>query len=386
MMRRILYYTESFCNPSETFVYRIAHCFRDYQPVVFTHQRIHKSQYPDRGLPIVETPHRRYTRILRLSKFIINSLSNSIPSSDLLGKSQLNRLHQKYSYSLIFAHFAPCGIRSLPSAQLLQLPLITMFHGCDLSNWLQFPFYRVKLHQLFNRGDAFVVATRYMKKKAIDLGCLEEKIHVIPYPVPILLKTPEEKRSQNNRPVRFIHVGRLQEKKGILYSLRAFAKICSIYPDSDFVVIGEGPQRTEAERLSQELEIANKVHFLGSLLFDEVKEELFKADIYVQHSITADDGDTEGFGVSLAEASSSFLPVVATRHNGFPEVILNEKTGFLVPERDIEAMVQGMKRLVESPQLRAQFGRAGHAFVKGRFSNDSVSRAYKSFFDEMIEM
>ena len=260
-----------------------------------------------------------------------------------------------------------------------------MFHGCDLGSWLRFRFYNAKLRRLFKDGDAFVVATRYMKKKATHLGCPPEKIHVIPNPVPMLRETLGELRSQDSRPVRFIHVGRLQEKKGILYSLRAFAKMCSIYPNSDLVVIGDGPQRSQAERLSHELGISNKVYFLGTLLFDQVKEELFKADIYVQHSITADDGDTEGFGVSVAEASSAFLPVIATRHNGFPEVILNEKTGFLVPERDIGAMVQAMKRLVESPNLRVQFGCAGHDFVRERFSNTAVGQAYETLFDEIIE-
>lgn len=386
MIRQILYYTETFCSPSETFVYRIAHCLREYKPVVFTHQRIHRHQYPDNGLPIVECPQRQCAKIFRLYKFITNSLSTSIPSSDLLETTEINRLHQKYSYSLIFAHFAPCGIRCVPSARILQLPLVTMFHGCDLSSWLRFRFYSAKLKTLFKHGNAFVVASQYMKKKAIYLGCPAKKIHVIPNPVPLLLEKLEDQRSpQSYRPIRFIHVGRLHEKKGILYSLRAFAKICSTYPSSEFIVIGEGPQRFKAEQLSQNLGIRDKVRFLGSLLFDEVKKELLKADIYVQHSVTADDGDTEGFGVSLAEASSAFLPVVATQHNGFPEVILNEKTGFLVPERDIEAMFLALKRLVESPELRNQFGRAGHKFVKEQFSYDTVGKIYHSLFDEIIE-
>ena len=387
MGHHLLYYTESFCNPSETFIYRIARCNLSYKPFVFTHKRVNKHQYPENGLTILESPHPQRTTIHNIYKVIVNSVVNGIPSKDLICKKQILKLHQHYSFSLLFSHFATCGIRLLPAARYLGLPIVTMFHGCDLSSWLRFRFYRVKLRRLFLQGDAFIVATQYMKKRSIALGCAPEKIHVIPYPVPLFFKSPGECVKQRNANfIRFIHVGRLQEKKGILYSLQAFARIHSIHPNCDFVIIGDGPQRLEAEQLCRELGIGDKVHFLGMLLFDCIKKELVKADIYVQHSVTARDGDTEGFGVSLAEASSAFLPVVATHHNGFPEVIVNEKTGFLVPERDVETMTRAMKRLVESHELRMQFGIAGHKYIARRFSSKAVGQAFASLFDEITDL
>jgi colanic acid/amylovoran biosynthesis glycosyltransferase len=91
----------------------------------------------------------------------------------------------------------------------------------------------------------------------------------------------------------------------------------------------------------------------------------------VQHSVVASDGNSEGMPNSILEASASGLPVVATRHAGIPEVVLDGETGFLVEERDVEGMARQMARLVMEPALAEELGRAGRKRMQESFSIDS---------------
>ena len=95
------------------------------------------------------------------------------------------------------------------------------------------------------------------------------------------------------------------------------------------------------------------------------------ARLYIQHSATGIDGDQEGFGVSIAEASLLGIPVVSTFHNGIPEQVLDGETGFLVPEYAIDAFADRMRRFLETPELSQKLGNAGRERIA---SNYPVSR------------
>jgi colanic acid/amylovoran biosynthesis glycosyltransferase len=92
--------------------------------------------------------------------------------------------------------------------------------------------------------------------------------------------------------------------------------------------------------------------------------------MYVQHSRTAPNGDEEGMGVTFVEASARGLPIVSTRHNGIPDVVLDGRTGYLVPEGDVDAMAQRIIELAENSSLWSTMGRAGRAHVEEGFSLD----------------
>jgi colanic acid/amylovoran biosynthesis glycosyltransferase len=258
-----------------------------------------------------------------------------------------------------------------------------MFHGCDLGSWLHFPGYRKCLKTLFERGTAFVVATSFMREKALALGCPANKIHKIALPIPPLHEEHSTRGLKDS--VRFLHVGRLHEQKGILYTIEAFAAVSTVAPGSELVIVGDGPQRAQAEALVEALGLGQRVRFRGALPFSEVRREMAAADVYVIHSVTTSAGDTEGFGVSLAEASDARLPVVATRHNGFPDVVLDGATGILVPERDVAAMAEAMSRLAFDASLRERLGGAGRDHVRGSFSPPRIMKEYQSLFLGLIQ-
>jgi len=99
-----------------------------------------------------------------------------------------------------------------------------------------------------------------------------------------------------------------------------------------------------------------------------VAREMAGARAFVQHSLRAADGDSEGTPVSILEAQASGLPVVATRHAGIPEVVLDGETGLLVAERDVDAMAAAMLRLLREPAYAGTMGAAGRRRVQELFT------------------
>ena len=93
-----------------------------------------------------------------------------------------------------------------------------------------------------------------------------------------------------------------------------------------------------------------------------------KANIFLQHSVTAPNGDTEGLGVSLLEAMASGTVVVATKHNGFVETVVNGETGFLVPEHDVDGMAQSCLRLLRNANLADSMRKKARSRVEEKFT------------------
>jgi glycosyltransferase involved in cell wall biosynthesis len=105
------------------------------------------------------------------------------------------------------------------------------------------------------------------------------------------------------------------------------------------------------------------------------------ARAFVQHSIVASDGNSEGMPVSILEASATGLPIVATRHAGIPEAVVDGETGLLVDERDVDGMAAHMGRLASDPAFAAALGSAGRGFVEKHFSLEvSLARLWEVIY------
>jgi glycosyltransferase involved in cell wall biosynthesis len=120
----------------------------------------------------------------------------------------------------------------------------------------------------------------------------------------------------------------------------------------------------------QSLELQDRVHLLGLRTQEEVATLMREVRGFVQHSLVASDGDSEGSPVAVMEAQLSGLPVVATRHAGIPEVVLEGESGFLVDEGDVAAMAMAISRLIRDPALAARLGNYGRRRVQEGFTID----------------
>merc|ERR1712091_398518 len=124
----------------------------------------------------------------------------------------------------------------------------------------------------------------------------------------------------------------------------------------------------EAKRLVLQQALTSQVRFVGVLCPAEIAALMRQVRGFVQHSLVAPDGDSEGSPVAVMEAKLSGLPVVATRHAGIPEVVMDGSTGILVEEGDVQAMANAMAQLVRNPQLAARLGAAGQERMSLNFT------------------
>ena len=106
----------------------------------------------------------------------------------------------------------------------------------------------------------------------------------------------------------------------------------------------------------------------GAQSSDYLAQLLRRGSLFIQHSVTAQNGDTEGLGVAILEAMASALPVVFTRHSGIPEAVEESVTGLLVEERDLKAMASAMSELLENPDRAVAMGVAGRKRVLAHFT------------------
>lgn len=270
-------------------------------------------------------------------------------------------LHQRRP-DAVLAQFGPNALRCLAGCRSAGVPLVAHFHGYDASALLREKGYVRRLPELFEGAAAVVVVSGAMRNTLQSLGCPEQKLWRIPCGVPVEDFDPSS--GVLSVPCRFLAVGRFVPKKAPLITLHAFKYCAETLPGVSLRFVGDGPLWREASAYVREQRLEDRVSLLGRQPSRVVCEELRRASVFVQHSVTAPNGDTEGWPVSIAEAAASGLPVVSTSHAGIPEEVVDGESGFLVDETDVRAMADRMLALARDTSLRARMGAAGRKHIE----------------------
>jgi colanic acid/amylovoran biosynthesis glycosyltransferase len=207
----------------------------------------------------------------------------------------------------------------------------------------------------------------------MDIGVKRSKITKLPVGVDLNNFAKKRWRDEPCEEVCVLTIARLVEVKGLQYSLKAFARVKENHSNIRYFIVGEGPLRNELENLAYDLDISDSVEFLGWKDHDEIKNLYNHADVFLLTSISADDGAQEGQGLVLLEAQAMKIPVVATRSGGIPECVLDNKSGFLVHERDINELAEKLSYLIDNIALRHEMGCEGRKYVENYFNIDSLN-------------
>lgn len=261
------------------------------------------------------------------------------------------KLH-KLKPKLIHAHFGVCGALALPIAKTINIPLIVTFHGFDASmtdeyarrNSISTRVYLQRRERLKQETSLFIAVSKFIKTRLVKKGFPEDKIQVHYIGIDLEKFQPNPSVSRERK---ILFVGRLVEKKGCQYLIRAMSKVQMTEPDVELVIIGDGPLRTDLEALAAQS--LKSYSFLGKQSSEQVKAWMNQASLLVAPSITSKDGDTEGLPMVILEAQAMGLPVIASHHAGIPEAINDGETGFLVSEKDWVAFAEGITRLLQNP-------------------------------------
>jgi colanic acid/amylovoran biosynthesis glycosyltransferase len=289
-------------------------------------------------------------------------------------------------FDVIHGHFGTNSIAAafLRDHGLLHGPLLAHFYGYDLTVFPRTAGPRIYDH-LFAVGDLFAANSQFLVQRALDLGCPRNRIFCLRVAVDLTRFPFVERRPPASGPIQILTVARLVEVKGIEYAIRAVARVRRHEPNIAFRIVGDGPLRDSLTRLARDLDVSDCVEFLGAQTHQALTSLYAQAHLFVLPSIVASDGAEEGLGGVLTEAQAVGLPVVATETGGIPENVLNGRSGYLVPQRDPDALAERLIHLIDHPDLWAHLGRAGRAHVQKNFdlekANDRLVRIYRNLAD-----
>ena len=273
-------------------------------------------------------------------------------------------------YDAILCHFGTNGQRALRvrDAGMVEGPIVTAFHGADMSRYLRLrgaAIYR----DLFERGDLFLPVSAFWAARLAQLGCPPGKIAVHHMGIDLArFRFTVPRTPTVDQPLRVVCVARLVEKKGLPYIVRAISTLRRDGVDIALDIVGDGPLRPPLQSLIAELGMNNTVRIIGARSRDEVARAMSAAHLFAAPSVTAMDGDMEGIPVALMEAMASGVPVVATVHSGIPELVEDKVSGLLVPERDIDALADALRWLVDHPERWLSMALAAHDAVERNFN------------------
>jgi len=295
-------------------------------------------------------------------------------------------LMPRREYDIVHAHFGPNGAYAadLRDLGVLTGGLVTTFHGYDATYHLR-AFGPGVYGRLFESGEVFTVNTGFTGQNVVKLGCPPEKIIVLPVGLHLSRFAPRPRSVQSNGEVIVLTVARLVEKKGVEYAVQSMAKVGKRHPNARLLVVGDGPLRGQIEALIQSLAMGDNVELLGWKDHDELRELYAKTDVFMLPSVTASNGDMEGQGLVLQEAQAMCIPVVSTLHNGIPEGVQDGVSGFLVPERDPDALADRLIHLIEQPRLREEMGRAGRQFMEQKYDLEKLNDRLVEIYQNVIK-
>jgi colanic acid/amylovoran biosynthesis glycosyltransferase len=289
-------------------------------------------------------------------------------------------------YDVVQCHFGPAGIfaQAFRDVDALRGPMITMFHGYDISLYVQQHGPGVYKH-LFACGDLFTCPSEFVRQRLITAGCPAEKVQRFKLGTDLKRFSFKERTLDSSGTIRLVTVARLTEKKGLEYSIRAVAKLSQRFKKLEYNIIGDGDLRSELTQLIEALGVGSTVHLLGWKTQEEVQVLLDQSHVFVLASVESRNGDIEGLPMVLQEAQAMGLPVVCTRHSGIPEGILDGKSGFLVPERDVDALADRLADLISRPEAWPEMGRQGRAFVEDEYDLDKRNDALVELYRQLQE-
>ncbi|MEN3324838.1 glycosyltransferase family 4 protein [Mariniflexile soesokkakense] len=284
---------------------------------------------------------------------------------------------------VVLSNYGISASHMMPVCKALNIPLVVIFHGHDATNKKTLIKYKKKYQNLFEYASFIIVVSEEMKKGLIKNGANSEKIRVVPCGVDTNKFKPQTSTTTNKN---FLAVGRFTSKKGPLFTINAFYKVLQKFPDATLTMVGKKNGLFEdCEKLVNELKIQNSVIFTGILEQNAIANLMQSSIAFVQHSVTASNGDMEGTPVSIMEASSCGLPIISTLHGGIKDAVIHGKTGFLVAETNVDGMANFMIKLCKNPERAKEFGLNGRNHIETNYhQKKQITKLYNLANDSIL--
>jgi N-acetyl-alpha-D-glucosaminyl L-malate synthase BshA len=285
---------------------------------------------------------------------------------------------------LLHVHYAiPHATAAYLAREMLRqsspIKVITTLHGTDITLVGQeASFYAISRFSI-EQSDGVTAVSKFLRDETYRaFGCVQCELAVIPNFVNTADYRPEVAAPRDSLVPAghklLVHVSNFREVKRVKDVVRIFARLRRAMP-ATLMMVGDGPDRNDAEQEARDLGISDEVHFLGRL--DTVAPLLAAADLFVLPS------QTESFGLAALEAMACGTPVLTTNVGGLPEVITDGVEGLLEPVGSVEAMARRAIDLLKDPAVHGRMREAALTRAR-RFSTDVVVPQYEGFYQQVM--
>lgn len=390
--RSVLHYRSCYLPLSETFIHQFVSHLTRWRPVVMTGERAHAGAFPLDQVEMVRgiaLPQGRWGKLWwQGMRRLLYGGMGPVEARVAAFEDDVRACLRRHRPGLLHAHFAPDALRVVRIASEAGCPLVTTFYGFDIAIAAVNPERRREIRPVLRDGTLFLVEGPHMRRMAIQAGCPADRIHVQRIGVDLTRLPFNPPPPAERRPVRVLMSGRLVEKKGMVYGVRAFARALRRCPALRLTIIGDGPQRAAIEGEIRHSKLSEQQIVRHAFLpYPEYCRLAGEADIYLAPSVTASDGDAEGGApTTLLEMQAMGKPIVATRHADIPYVVREGESALLADERDVEGLAEALVQVATSPQRWASMGRAGRAQVEAHHDILHEVRNLEQLYDQAAEM
>lgn len=303
------------------------------------------------------------------------SLSLASKMVEVVETSKLDILHVHYAIP-----HATSAFLAREMADQKKLKYVTTLHGTDITLLGSDPSYYKTVKFSIEQSDGVTAVSEYLKKETQNTFQIKNKIRVIPNFIPddfITAQPSQEMRDCCADKEEFIltHISNFRPLKRISDLIKIMNKLPSKLKIK-LLMVGDGPDRFQAEKLCKELDLCEKVIFMGKQ--ENVSEILAVTDLFLLPS------ENESFGLVVLEAHACGVPCITSNAGGIPEVNIDGETGFTVDVGDIDTFVSRIEQLIENADLRKKFSKNAKRISRDRFRADKVIPQYLNYYEEVL--
>ncbi|MFZ9777045.1 MAG: N-acetyl-alpha-D-glucosaminyl L-malate synthase BshA [Schleiferiaceae bacterium] len=291
-------------------------------------------------------------------------------------REKLDLLHVHYAIPHAYAAYMA---RKILEDQGVTVPVVTTLHGTDITLVGKHPSYKPAVCFSIEHSSAVTAVSESLRRDTERIFNIRKRIRVIPNFVDLerygrCTTDTRAKVAPDDVPI-LVHVSNFRKVKRVQDVVDVFARVRSQIPVR-LVLVGDGPERQRAESDIEQRGLHDDVRWMGKST--DVERILSMSDVFLLPS------ESESFGLAALEAMASYVPVVATRAGGIPEVIDHGQCGFLEAVGDTEAMAADVLRILTTPGLRETMGQAARAKAEA-FAMANVGSQYIDLYQKLLD-
>jgi N-acetyl-alpha-D-glucosaminyl L-malate synthase BshA len=309
------------------------------------------------------------------------------PPYDLALAVRMHEVALAHKLDLLHVHYAiPHATSAWIAREMLErtgtyVPILTTLHGTDITIVGQDPSFHAITKFSIEKSDGLTAVSRYLQTETLSaFGCTACRIEVIPNFIDPKVydraRYTSTLRQEIDSSLRMLmHISNFRPVKRVKDVVRIFARVVERIP-SVLIMVGDGPDRVDAELEARALHVDDKVFFLGRI--DAVAPMLAGADLFLLPT------SSESFGLSALEALASGVPVIGANAGGLPEVVRDGETGALCPVGDVDGMSAAAIRILSDPDRWNAMSERAATDARERFDMEDVVAQYEAFYTDAL--